>query len=518
MAPPRSLAVAGRPDRLSLSATHDTPVVDLTPPGGGEFAIPDPPSRLVWAAVVGATVLAVGLRAAFVGDQSLGYEEVFTASVTGHATLTGVWHAVNATESTPPLYYLLTWIWVTLGGDHSAVALRMVSLLAGSATVPVSFMAMRRFVGNRLAAVVAWLCAISPLLVEYSIYARSYAAFVLLLTLSLWALGALLERASWSRWAVWTAVATACLWIHYFAGFVLLGEVAVLCAKLPRARARLLICSAVATVGFAPLWPLLSAQRGNSSEFSFISGRPLTARLADVVRQFAMGTNVPVAWLEAAGILLAGGAVVVAVLDGSRPRAKRVLVGLAVLAGGVPLVAAITGAGDYLLPRNVIGVAVCLAPLAARGLTRWRGIPLAAYSAVALATVLAVQTDWRYQGSTDWAGASARIRAQAEDDPIAVIPGTELVVAGFYLHRAPLRTPVPASDLWVIVEPSRGAHQRALTPVAAPALGLLGTGFRAVGEIDYRGFRIFHLHSDSPGVIAPTQGPAGGPSAVVLGV
>ncbi|HWH10975.1 MAG TPA: glycosyltransferase family 39 protein [Solirubrobacteraceae bacterium] len=467
-----------------------------------------------------ATLVGVGLRAVFVGDQSLGYEEVYTASVTGHTTVTGVWHAVRATESTPPLYYLLTWLWVTLSGAHSAIALRMVSVLAGAATVPVSFMAMRRFVGNRLAGVAAWLCAISPLLVEYSIYARSYAVFVLLLTLSVWTFGALLERPSWARWIAWGAVSTACVWTHYFAGFTLVGEAVVLFAKLPRERVRLLVCSAATVVCFAPLWPLLRAQRGNSSRFAFISRASVTSRVEGVVRQFAMGTNVPVAWLEAAGILLAGGAVLAAVVGASHRRGDRVLVWLVVATGGLPLLAAVSGSGDYLLPRNIIGVGVCLAPLAAGGLTRWRGVPLAAYSAACVATVLAVQTDWRYQGSTDWAGASERVQALAKGEPIAVMPAMEIGVAGLYLHRAPLRGPTGATDIWVIVEPARSAHQRGLTAVTTPPLDLWGPGYRAVGEIDYRGFRFFHLHADAPGVIAPSAqpggGPAGGPLAAVL--
>lgn len=95
------------------------------------------------------------LRVVFFGDQSLGYEEAFTTSVVGHSTVAGVWRAVNATESTPPLYYLLTWSWIKLAASHTAAALRATSLLAGSLTVPVSFFAMRPFFDRRLALVVA---------------------------------------------------------------------------------------------------------------------------------------------------------------------------------------------------------------------------------------------------------------------------------------------------------------------------------------------------------------------------
>jgi 4-amino-4-deoxy-L-arabinose transferase-like glycosyltransferase len=485
------------------------------------FAITPATPKLVWAGVAVATVLGLGLRAAFVGDQSLGYEEVFTASVTGHPTLSGVWRAVRATESTPPLYYLLTWLGVTLSGLHSAVGLRMISLLAGSVTVPVAFLAMRRFVGSRAALAVAWLFAISPLLVEYSIYARSYGLLVLLVTLSLWAFGALLERPSLPRWSLWGAAAAASLWTHYFAGFIIAGQVIVLFVRLPRERARLLSTSAATVAAFAPLWSLLRAQSGNSSEFDFITARPLVSRLGEVAREFAMGTNVPWAWLEGTGIAITALALAGAALATHRRAATQVLVSVGAIGIALPVLATLVGLGDYLLPRNVIGISVCLAPLVAYGLTRGRGVPLAAYSAVCLAALLAGQTNWRYQGSTDWAGASRMIRGPAAGDPIAVMPAMELLVAAYYLHRPPLIIPIRAADLWVIVEPARGAHQRALAAVSDPPLTrLFGPGFRPVGELDYRGFRMIDLRSSSTDVVSPAPTPPGGspggPLAFVL--
>jgi len=474
-------------------------------------------SRLILAALAGATVVAVGLRAAFVGDQSLGYEEVFTASVAGHASIVDVWHAVRATESTPPLYYLLTWLWLTIGGGHSAVALRMVSVLAGSAAVPVAFLAMRRLVGDRLAVVVSWLFAISPLLLEYSIYARSYAVLILLTTFSLWALAALLERPSRARWILWGFTATALLWTHYFAAFLVIAQGSVLFVRLRADRVRLLVCSAAIAAGAAPLVALFLAQRRDSAQFFFITARPLHSRLADVARQFAIGTNVPSGSLEAAGILLAGAALVVGAAGTRRRDSTRLLAAIALVAGGLPIVAALTGIGDYLLPRNLVAVSICLAPLLAAGLTRRRSIPLAAYSAVCIAAILAGQTDWRYHGSADWEGAANRVRAAAAGEPIAVMPAMELAVAGRYLHRAPLRAPIATTDLWVTIQPARGAHQRALGPVADPPLRRLwGPQFSVAGELDYRGFRMIHLHWAAPSLVTPAPAPYNGPATAPL--
>ena len=487
---------------------------------GGELLRPSR-SSLIWAGVAGATAIAVLLRAIFVGDQSLGYEEVFTASVVSHPSVSGVWHAVSETESTPPLYYLLTWLWVKLAASHTAVALRTTSLLAGSLTVPASFLALRSFVGRRLALVVAWLCAISPVLVGYSIYARSYALLVLMATLSVWALGALLERRSLLRWTLWGAAAAACLWTHYFTVFLVIGEAAVLLVKLRGERRGLLLCLIAVAVASAPLWSLFLSQSGESARTGFIAARPLGGRLEDTVRQFAMGTNVPTAWLEGAGILLVGGATVFALARTYRREAAQLLGALAIIGAGLPIASALTGVDDHLLARNILGIWICWAPFAAYGLTRLRSIPLLTYSAICIVTVLAVQSNWRYQAASDWSGASARIRARASGDPVAVMPGLQSPVAALYLHRAALSAPVAAKDLWVMVEPVRGSGQRALNRVANPPLTeLWGPQFRPVAEIDYRGFRLIHLRAPSPTTVsrAPSSdGPATAPLALVLG-
>jgi 4-amino-4-deoxy-L-arabinose transferase-like glycosyltransferase len=480
----------------------------------------DLPPALRWAALLGITAVAVALRAVFVGDQSLGYEEVFTASIVDHSTLAGVWSGVRATESTPPLYYVLSWIWIQLSTSHSAAALRMVSLLAGVITVPVGYLAARRFVGDHLALVAAWLCAISPILVGYSIYARAYALLVLACALSVWALGALIEEPSWPRWLWWALAAVICLWTHYFAVFVVAAEVCVLFVMAPWACRRLLLSLVAVAAATIPLWSLFSAQSGDSERTAYIAASPLTPRLEGIVRQFAMGTNVPTAWLEALGIALIAAAILSA-LWALRDRAPvRALVAVALIGAGIPVLGAITRIDDRLLPRNLLGVWICVAVLAAYGLTRLRSLPLLAYSVVAIATVIAVQSNWRYQASTDWSGASARIEAKAAGEPVAVMPGLELNVAEYYMHRPALAAPLSTENLWVMVEPQRGAGERALNPVSNPPLAALwGSQLRAVSEFDYRGFRLIHLRASTPVTVPPApadNGPVSAPNAFVL--
>jgi 4-amino-4-deoxy-L-arabinose transferase-like glycosyltransferase len=485
--------------------------------GGEQSALP---AGVRWAALAAIAAVAIVLRAVFVGTQSLGYEEVFTRTIVAAPTLAGVWHGVKATESTPPLYYVLSWLWVQISGSLSATSLRMISLIAGVATVPVSFLAVRRLVGERVALAVAWLCAVSPILVIYSVYARAYALLVLAAALSLWALGALIERPSWRSWLWWTLSAALCLWTHYFAVFVVIAEVCVLLVRLPRARAALALSLLAVAAASYPLWSLFSSQSGDAEKTAYIAAEPLSGRLEGIVRQFAMGTNVPTAWLEAVGIALVVAAALFALARTLSRESTILLLALAVIGAGIPILGAITSIDDRLLARNVLGVWIFVAPLAAYGLTRLRSLPLLAYSVIAIATVIAVQSDWRYQGSTDWSGASARIQARAAGEPVAVMPGIELAVAGLYMQRAPLAAPLPTRNLWVMVQPARGAGERALNPVADPPLASLwGSQFQAVGELDYRGFRLIHLRANTPVTVAPApsdDGPASSPTALLL--
>ena len=467
-----------------------------------------------------ATALGLVVRLVLVGDQSLGYEESYTRAIAGHPSVAGVWRAVRGSESTPPLFYVLTWLWVKLTANDTAASLRTISLLAGTLTVPVAFAATRVFFERGLSLVVAWLCAISPVLVGYSIYARSYALLVLVATISVWACGLLLETQSRQRWAFWVLAATACLWTHYFTGFLIAAEAVALLVGLPRRRRHLMVAIALIAAAAAPLAPLFLSQSGASDRTAYIGATPLTTRVQTTVREFAMGSNVPTTWLEGAGILLVLAAILFAVARTHRTRSTRVLLALAVIGGGLPILSALLGIDDHFLGRNILGIWICLTPLAAYGLTRLKIIPLLAYSVICITVVIWVGADWRYQGSPDWSGASARLTRRAAGDPVAVMPGIELPVAALYLHRSQLDTPRYSTDLWVMVEPVRGPHQRALSPVRNPPLAQLWSpAFHDIAEIDYRGFRLIHLHAATPTIVPPTpasDGPAAAPFATTL--
>jgi hypothetical protein len=293
----------------------------------------------------------------------------------------------------------------------------------------------------------------------------------------------------------------------------------VLAWRLREERRELAAGCAAALILAAPLWPLFSSQSGASGRTQYIASTPLRTRLADGVRQFTMGNNVPAAWFEAIGIVLALGGVAYALARRDGRRSLIVPVVVALIATVPPILLAATGIEDKLLARNLLGAWICLAPVAAYGLTRLRAAPLAAYLAVCLVAVLVTQTNWRYRGSAAWAGASARLGQRADGAPLAVMPGIDVIVGAYYLHRRQQPAGVASRQLWVIVEPARGASQRGLAPVADPPIAqLFGAQWHPVGELDYDGFRMIHLRSAAASTVPPAPGftGAGSPPALVL--
>src|SRR4051812_44780709 len=130
---------------------------------------------------------------------------------------------VASTESTPPLYYVLAWLWAKLFGTTEA-GLRSMSALAGTLAVPVAWRAAREWFSPAAGLIAAALVAVNPFLVWYSQEARSYALLVLMSALTLLFLGRALRNPTRRALALWALTAALALLTHYFAAFLLVPE------------------------------------------------------------------------------------------------------------------------------------------------------------------------------------------------------------------------------------------------------------------------------------------------------
>lgn len=123
-------------------------------------------------ALVVLTAIAAVVRFVDIGHQGFWFDEANTALLV-HFSPGRMLGLIPQSESTPPLYYLIAWVWARVFGSGEA-GLRSLSAVAGVATVPVLFAAGRQAIGVGAGLVAAALAATNPLLVWYSQEARSY--------------------------------------------------------------------------------------------------------------------------------------------------------------------------------------------------------------------------------------------------------------------------------------------------------------------------------------------------------
>src|SRR5207248_1348738 len=125
-------------------------------------------------------------------------------------------------EHTPPLYYALAWVWTRVFGLSEA-GVRSLSALAGTAVVPVVYLAARDLLSRRAGLIAAALAAVSPPLVWFSQDARPYALFTLTVALSLLFFVRALQRRT--RALGWWAVSSAFMVAtHYFGAYIVAAE------------------------------------------------------------------------------------------------------------------------------------------------------------------------------------------------------------------------------------------------------------------------------------------------------
>ena len=386
--------------------------------------------------VAGLTLLAALLRLPTLDVQSFWLDEAVTVEVLrgdfGHV-LDGVWE----TESTPPLYYVLAWVWSQAFG-LGEVGLRSLSAVLGTATVPVAWAIGRRLAGERAAAIGALLVAVNPLLVWYSQEARAYALLVFLTTLSFLLFLRALDQPSRGRLVAWGCVGALALATHYFAFFVLLAEL-LLYARARGVRSLIPATAPMALAGLA-LAPLVLHQAGEERA-SFISGQPFGTRLLQVPKQLLIGYSSPgqLATGIACGLLFLAGVwlVVRRGSEGERSKARlAAIVGGAVIA--IPLVLALLGL-DYLITRNLIAAAVPLLLVAAIGFASPRAGRLGITAAVALAVVcVGVYAGQEASGAyqrDNWRGAVEALRKEGGPRAVIVSSPSAPPAARVYLPR-----------------------------------------------------------------------------------
>ncbi len=307
-----------------------------------------------------ALLLIVGLgailRFATLDVQGFWLDEEATLNVIeGHGSgegLVDVLRSVQFSESNPPLYYVLLAGWDKLFGAGET-GIRSLSALAGTAAIPLVYLAANALGTRRAALIAAAIAATSPMLIWYSQEARNYELLVFLGALSFLCFVRALHEENGHRWLFsWGLASALALTTHYFAFALIVPEAAWLLWRRRGPRLDTLFATGtIAAVGIA-LLPLLATQRGRGG---WIDAYDFGGRLLQVPEHFLTGLVVP--WTPIPLIALA--AVAVAVAYGTYRASDRAPIALAfgvAFAGlGVLLIAVITG-DDYILSRQLLGL------------------------------------------------------------------------------------------------------------------------------------------------------------------
>jgi mannosyltransferase len=454
-------------------------------------------SRAFWI-VAGLTALAALLRFLTLGDQSYHHDEIVTASRVLRGSFGHAMDAVGFSESTPPLYYALAWVWVQATGT-AEFGLRSLSALAGVATVPVVYLLAAELRGRRAGLMAAALAAVNPMLLWYSQEARAYALLTLLCAISLLYCARAARYGRRRDLVGWGAASALALATHYFAVFLVTGEVLALVRRRGRATLHGLWIVALACLLLAPL-AIHQAVLGHAE---WIGNFSLGHRIWETAATFVTGETgdiigqperpalafAPLALCLAAFALLAWRG------DRDERRAAALPLTAAVTAIAIPVaLALISTSKDYVLARNLIPALMPLLVLVAIGVTargaRRLGTAVGAGLLVySLGFCVLASSSPRFQ-RPDWSAVAARLGEPQR--PRAMVTWTlGEAPLRYYLSTGSFQVRASERYRWRVGEIDLVSQGR-VPPPARQALGrrFRETGHESAGPLVIRRYRL----------------------------
>ncbi len=457
--------------------------------------------------VAALVVLATAIRVITIDSQSFWQDEALTAYEAG-LPFGAMFHTVVHVETTPPLYFLLAWLWAHLFGVGE-VALRSISTLAGIALVPIAYLSTRELVSRWAGVLAAAFVTVNPFLIWYSQEARAYMLLAALTGASFLWFARARQEPSKRNLAYWTVFSALALMTHFFAGFLVAPE-ALWLLWIGRTK---IAAPAVAVVALTQLAMLPFAVSDTSHGVSWITAIPLVDRISSAITEWGVSIlywRVTITGGLVAGAVLLAITTLLIVFAGDRKTLDGAKVAL-VIAGFVllaPLTLGLAGQG-YFLSRNVIPAFIPLATLLAAACTAPRARLLGGALALALLAMFSVaaatvQTDPGLE-RPNW-------RSVARALGPATVPRAILVAGG--TTGQPLKIYLPGVD-WTESHTRRllisevdviGAHKHmALLPVSVsgPETDFQLLTYRPVGSptprsVSPRGALLlsrFHVHN-----------------------
>ena len=445
------------------------------------------------AGVAALTALAALLRFSTLDRESLWFDEAVAAVDVLRPSFVDTIDALSRADPTPPLYYVLLWVWTQAFGTGE-VGLRSLSALCGTLAVPVIYAAAAQLTSSRRAGVMAaGLVAANPLLVWYAQETRAYALLTPVVALSLLAFARALTRPEPRAVALWAGAAALAMLTHYFAVFIVAAEGLWLLAATRDRRAVFTAGAPLVVLGLA--LGLLARHQAPTAGIVWVGELSFELRLRELpvrliagprmggVREDALllGTLVcalPFLAAIATGIRRrAGGRGHQPRLDApaDRPLRQSVVVGCSLAAAVVlvPFLLAVGGLLDvffyrYLLPAS-LPLALALAAVAAKADNARARVTLVVGLCAVFVVLNVMNALTPSAQREDWRAAARQLGAPRGDRLVGVVPFFAREPLAFYGHRlAPApRTPTRVAEV-VIVGIVGVAPARRPPPPAAP--------------------------------------------------
>jgi len=207
-------------------------------------------AETVWRAGVAALTAAVGLFFVLRLTAWPPHEDETLALFTGRAPVAELVRTVLGERGGAPLHFFFAWTIAHTGGG--LVALRTVSAIFATASVPLVALLVARLSDRRVALVATAIVASSWILLFHGVYARMYSLFLFTATLSYLALLSAIRRRDARGWTLWALAILACVATHQY-GALVLGSQGLYVLYARRFREAVLPFAAVAVLAI-PLW------------------------------------------------------------------------------------------------------------------------------------------------------------------------------------------------------------------------------------------------------------------------
>ena len=411
--------------------------------------------RLAFAAAgaAAATLMLVSL-----GARPLWFDELVSVEA-ARLPLGSLLHYVSSVETNMSLYHLLLAGWLDLGSGD--VLARSLSVLFALATLPVVYGLARRLFDTRVGAVSVLLLSVNVSYVAHAREARGYSLVLLLATASSYFLVAAVQDDEAWQWALYAVTSVLAVYAHFFAGLVVLAQLASLVAFRGLVPWRRL---AAAVAGIAVLVApaaVAAAVHRQVDQIDWLT-RPGLRQLPGLLDWYTKSAAVDALFVAAAGLALVG-----MVADRRKHGTSFELWRYALLLAWLVVPAVLAFVASFATPvylyRYFLPSLPALILLVSAGLTRlgrlWLLLPaLVVVLAFSTKTVVTCEPGCELRND-DWQSAAAYVGVHAtRGDAVFFDPGQLKTPFAHYLGDEPARLTLVYPSRWRLVGgPAPGA-------------------------------------------------------------